>query len=178
MKVRRFILYKLWTRFLTWFGNIMIATRPPKVKAVHIRKLLSLAQPGDIMCRKYTYYLDSYFIRGKYTHSGIIIDNDNMIHAVAEGVGKIDIIDFMKDADGFILLRPAVNDFRKMKDFLERKIGIPYDFIFKKDRDAFYCHELTWNALQEGGAQLPPTDEIIYAEDIMKVCRVIYEPEL
>jgi len=156
----------------------MLATEPPKVKAAHIRKLISLAKPGDIMCRKYTYYFDSYFIKGKYTHSGVIIDGENMVHAVAEGVGKIDIIDFMKDADGFILLRPQLKNFKAMKKFLESMIGIPYDFIFKKDRDAFYCHELTWNALQEGGMDLPPTGEIIYAADIIKICKTIYEPDL
>ncbi len=178
MKIRNTIPYKLWTRFVTWFGDLMVATRPPKVKAAHIRELLRLAKPGDIICRKYTYYFDSYFIKGKYTHSGIIIDDQNMIHAVAEGVSRIDIIDFMKDADGFILLRPVLPDFTKMKVFLESKIGIPYDFIFKKDVDAYYCHELTWSGLQEGGMQLPSTGEIIYAEDIMKVCTTIYEPEI
>ncbi len=178
MKIRRSFIYKLWTRFLTKFGDLMIATEPPKVKAAHIRELLKLAKPGDVMCRKYTYYFDSYFIKGKYTHSGVIIDSENMIHAIAEGVGKIDIIDFMKDADGFILLRPVLTNFSGMKSFLESKIGVPYDFIFKKDRDAFYCHELTWNALQEGGVQLAPKDDIIYAEDIIKICSIIYEPEI
>ncbi len=177
-KFRNSVIYKLWARFLTWFGDIMVATQPPKVKALQIRELLRLGKPGDIICRKYTYYFDSYFIKGKYTHSGIITDSRNMIHSVAEGVSRIDIIDFVKDADGFVLIRPAKVNIAKMKIFLTGCIGKPYDFIFKKDKDAFYCHELTWNALLAGGAKLPETGEIIYADDLLNICKTIYDPGL
>ena len=178
MKFRKTFIYRLWALFLTKLGDIMLATKPPRVKAEHIRELLRLSRPGDIICRKYTYYFDSIFIKGEYTHSGVIIDPKNMIHSTAEGVGKIDVIDFVKDTDGFILLRPGRVDISKMKTFLKSCVGKPYDFIFKKDDHAYYCHELTWSALIRGGMKLPETGMIVYAEDIMKVCRKIYEPDL
>jgi hypothetical protein len=73
------MLYKIWSRFLTWLGDVYLAVEPPKVKAKHIRKCLDVVQSGDILCRKYIYYLDGYFIKGAYSHSGIVINNTTMI---------------------------------------------------------------------------------------------------
>ena len=78
--------YTFLSGFLERFGDIMIAFRPPKVRAEHIRKALEIAKPGQIICRRFSYYLDAYFIRGKYTHSGLVISDKEMIHAVAKGV--------------------------------------------------------------------------------------------
>lgn len=162
---------------MTWFGDIYLATTPPKVKAKDIRKLLELLQPGDIICRRYIYYLDAYFIKGKYSHSGIIINREMMIHSIAEGVDYIDIIDYTKDCDGFILLRPNI-DIQRSIAFAKRQVGKPYDFLFdKSEKDAFYCHELVFYSLAEGSltiaAQIPM--HIIYAEDVIKFCQKIYE---
>lgn len=173
------IIYKIWSKFLTWFGDLYFATRPPQIKAHHIRKILELLEPGDIICRKYIYYLDSYFIKGQYSHSGLVIDNKTMIHSIAEGVGKIDPIDFIKDCDGFILLRPKYTyngQAQKAINWAEMQIGKPYDFIFdKSNKDAFYCHELTVSSLNYAGILIIPKESIIYAEDLLNTCSKIYE---
>lgn len=173
------IFYRIWKRFLTWFGDIYFATELPKVKAEHLRKLLPIIRKGDVICRKYSYYLDSYFIKGAYSHSGICISDLNMIHAVAEGVGEVDILDFVKDTDGFIILRPNYSnseDLEKAITFAISQKGKPYDFIFNgKDVNYFYCHELTWNSLKEGNVNIIPKEKIIYADDLIKSCAKIYE---
>jgi hypothetical protein len=64
------MLYKVWKRILTWFGDLYLATAPPKIKAKEIRAALSIIKRGDIICRRYIYYLDSYFIKGKYSSGG------------------------------------------------------------------------------------------------------------
>ena len=173
------VFYKIWKRFLTFFGDIYFATEPPKVKAVHLRKLLNLLKPGQILARKYTYYLDSYFIKGKYSHSGIYIGDGKMIHAVAEGVCEIDVLDFTKDSDGFIILQPPYKteeDLYKAIKYAEQQIGKPYDFIFNDhDQSSFYCHELSWAALKEGSVIINPKESIVYASDLTDACESIYE---
>lgn len=170
-------IYSGWSKLLTWFGDLYFATEPPKIKACHIRQLEQIVQVGDILCRRYTYYLDSHFIKGKYSHSGIYIGNHLMVHSVAEGVEKIDIIDFVKDSDGFIVVRPPAGvNVEAMISFAIAQIGKPYDFMFNKQtKNDFYCHELTFYSLMSGSIAIIPKDRIIYAEDILGVCGKIYE---
>jgi len=163
---------------LTWFGDIMLATKPPKVRGRHVRILLDRLHPGDIILRSYNYYLDSYFIKGEYTHSGIYIGGDTVIHAVAEGVCRIDSIDFIKDSDDFMILRPNFPCVKKEKaiQWVVKQLGKPYDFFFsKKEKSAFYCHELSYNYLQIADVLINPEEKIIYAKDLRKVCSVIYK---
>ena len=173
------VLYRIWRRFLTWFGDLYFATEPPSVKGIDLRKVMSLVKKGDILCRKYNYYADSYFIKGAYSHSGICESDEMMVHAIAEGVGEIDVLDFTKDTDGFVILRPHYTDeasVEKAVEFAKSKIGCPYDFIFsKKDKNKFYCHELTWNSLLAAGINIMPKENIVYATDLINACDIIYE---
>lgn len=174
------MLYKLWAKFLTFIGDIYFAVEPPKVKAKHIRKCLDVVQSGDIICRKYTYYLDGYFIKGAYSHSGIVINNTTMIDSVAEGVREVDILDFIKDCDGFIVIRPKYASYDFVLDAIRHarsKVGCPYDFAFNYiKKDAFYCHELTASCLYAANINIRH-GKIIYAEDLINECEIIYETE-
>lgn len=73
----------------------------------HTFKALNLLQPGDIVLRGYDNYLDGYFIddRLSYSHGAIYVGDNTIIHAVAEGVSKINALDFMK-CDRICILRP------------------------------------------------------------------------
>ena len=162
------MIYKIWSRFLAWISDIMISTSPPNIKAKHIRELTNKVLPGDIVCRK-TYYLDAYFIKGEYSHSGFVISDQDMIHAVSEGVEKIDILDFVKDSDGFILLRPEYKNVDKCIDYAKEQIGKPYDFLFsRKDDSRLYCHELTSRILNQDNIKIEPEHDIIYANDFIR----------
>ena len=140
---------------------------------------MELARPGDIVCRRYVWYLDGYFIKGEYTHSGIVVNTNTIIHAVAEGVTRIDIIDYVKDADGFVLLRP-INTAEHPYDpalaifFACGMIGKPYDFVFQSGPDAFYCHELAYYAIMHGGKKVIKPDGYMLYEDVAKECAVLY----
>jgi uncharacterized protein YycO len=179
--IRKSFIYKLLARFLTWFGDIRIELTPPATRARHFRKLLTLVQPGDVICRKYDSYLDSIFIPGEYTHSGIVTHKDTMIHAIAEGVERIDVLDFVLDTEGFILLRPRYDrEINVMNTviFAENQVGKPYDFLFEYgESETFYCHELTAKSLSAGGIPILRKNRIIYANDIIPRCRVIYESD-
>lgn len=177
---RGFPAYMRWARFLTRLGNVMFATEPPKMNAEYLRRLLTEVRTGDIICRKYSYYLDSVFIAGEYSHAGVVVDAAagprSMVHAIAEGVQYVDIIDFVMQTDGFLLLRPPAGlDLHKGIALMHKSVGLPYDFIFVGDPDAYYCFELAYAYLNESGLQDPPPKHV-YAEDLAKHCTVIYEP--
>ena len=178
--------YKIWSKFLKWFGDIMFATKPPKVRSFEIRHMLEIIKSGDIICRSYNYYLDSFLIPGKYTHSGIVIKNTCIVHSIAEGVEYIDPIDFIKDADKFIILRPKYRTNALMKVAIKKAeslIGKDYDFMFDMDKDAYYCTELTVACLNE--ADIWPQSQIIKrfwikkevytVKSLIDACEKIYE---
>lgn len=184
-------LYKIYTRIVTWIGDIMFATKPPKTTSRQILDLLDIIKPGDVICRKYTYYLDSYLIPGKYSHSGIVINKDKMVHSISDGVSYIHPIDFIKDTDGFIVLRPKYeNDEAINKTLLQCEYyidnKIKYDFLFN-DPNKLYCHELSCACLGMGGILIFPSSitlgffplkfkKIVYlADDLIKKCDIVYK---
>ena len=141
----------------------MMATQPPKVRAEHILKMMDIIQPGDIICRKYTYYLDSILIPGEFSHSGLVFDSSKMGHSIAEGCQYIHPIDFVKDTDGFIICRPKyekpadlVRVFDLAKWYIDNKVQ--YDFMFN-DIKKLYCHEFTCRCLERAGIAIPMVDK-------------------
>lgn len=175
--------YILWRTFLTWFGNVMLATQPPKVRASHIRTLLGVAVPGDILLRKYNYALDSFFIPGLYSHSGVVVECEQIIHSIAEGVSLDDLIDFVKDCDGFLLLRPHYQDEDAIEQatiYAHQHVGCPYDFLFELnqaelEKNAYYCHELSYFCVKAGGVVVPVAGPHITCDDFVKCFNKVYE---
>lgn len=184
-------IYGLYKRIMTHVGDIMLATAPPKTKAEQILKMLSVIKKGDIICRKYNYYLDSYLIPGEYTHSGIVKSKDEMIHSIAEGVQFIHPIDFIKDTDGFIVLRPTYTNESAVDRCIARAIEnvnnkVEYDFTFN-DPNKLYCHELTADCLAKANIKISRTTFYVgvspfkierttyLAENIIRDCSKIYE---
>lgn len=143
---------KLKRILLTIFGDIKVFRWPLWIvydpdrygmTGSKIRSVLDIIKPGDIVLRGYRHYADGYFIPGKYSHSGIYVGDNMIVHAVAEGVCKIDILDFLM-CDICCILRPKKTD---AADGAVKKvvgyIGTEYDFDFSKGDSALYCHELT-----------------------------------
>ena len=161
---------------MTWIGDIQYRTSPPKVRACHVRRLLELVQPGDVVCRKYCWYLDAYLIPGKYSHSGVVVSDHRMVHSVSEGVTFIDPMDFIKDTDGFVLIRPSA-DAEMVTAAAMDMVGKPYDFMFDLlDKDAMYCHEMTLAALEAGGMKISLSHPgRVIADDLIACCKVVYE---
>lgn len=141
-------------------GKVQLTFVPPKVRAEHLRLAMKFACEGTIIARKYDHYLDSLLIPGSYSHTGVCESNTYMIHAVGEGVGRIDVLDFVKDCDGFIMLRPKQNlDFRYSDalSWLRAQRGKNYDFKFNgQDASALFCHETTAGYCIAGGFKMLP----------------------
>lgn len=197
----RSFFYRRWVRALTILGDLQLAFAPPRIRAKDIRKLLRVLRPGDIVCRKYTWYLDAYLIPGKFTHSGVYVNTmglaretrfvppiDGIVHAVAEGVVVDDVIDYVKDADGFCVLRPRslqdvsitgskpLNVSAWASSYAMEYIGLPYDFLFDSEsNDAMYCHELSAKVLRAGGADIEKTGRVFLFEDLARACEIVME---
>jgi hypothetical protein len=184
-------LYEHYSKFLTWFGDLYMATEPPLCKAEQIERMLELIEEGDVICRGYNYYADSYFIPGEYTHSGFVINKRQMMHSIAEGVQLIHPIDFVKDVDRFIILRPkyegADTFYAVGRAFWHCDHNkTEYDFTFKDDTK-FYCHEFTADCLAHASVHAEKTHkhfgvwpfkftrELYLAQNIIDVCNVVYE---
>jgi len=145
------IIYWLKSKFLTFFGDIKYFKFPfffvydPDdylIDGPKMRDIMKKVRIGDLILRRYRHYLDGVFIPGKYSHTGIYIGEGKMIHAVAEGVTEIDLLDFIK-CDGIIILRPAFGQKKAVETAKQcERDGIPYDFDFKEGVKALYCHEL------------------------------------
>ena len=155
--------YKLWAKFLTivgdikWFKWPMWILYDPDEFSVYgkdILDILGVIQPGDIILRGYRHYIDGFFIKifgidtsdsvigGDWSHGAIYIGDNKVIHAVAEGVSEVDLIDFCK-CDRIAIFRPK--KYKKQaisiaKKFLKDKIQ--YDFVFKHGASSLYCFEL------------------------------------
>ena len=143
---------KLKSKFLTIFGDIKVFKYPLwivydpcqyQICGQKLREILDLVQPGDIIARGYVNYLDGYFIPGKYSHTGVVISANTMIHSVAEGVCKVDILDFLQ-CDRCCIIRPKLASAVPVAiDRAHDYLGTKYDFSFSEGDDALYCHELT-----------------------------------
>jgi len=121
-------------RLLTILGDIKVFGFPfflvydpgsYRVGGRDMRQLIELVRPGDVLVRGYTSYLDGRFIPGYFSHAGLylgpVTETDRALaparhqgrvepgaqmvaHAVAEGVGLVDLLDFAR-CDRLAVLR-------------------------------------------------------------------------
>ena len=154
------LLKKIKQAFLTVFGDIKIYKFPffmiycPttfKVKGYHTRNVMDVIKPGDIVLRKYVDDLDGYFIPGRYSHSSIYVGDGQIIHAVADGVEYIDLIDFLRCDDFCVLRQDDEEAAKKACEFAiqAEKDKAKYDFDFMSDNNDYYCHELVATAYSD-----------------------------
>lgn len=156
-------LYKIWSKFLTFFGDIKCFRFPLwlvydpdcyQITGDKVLEIMDIIQPGDIILRGYNRYLDGKFINlfgidtsktaigGDWSHGAIYVGKGKIIHAVAEGVSQTDIIEFTR-CDRICIFRPKKHQtaaIRQAKKFL--KDNVPYDFSFENSASTLYCFEL------------------------------------
>ena len=147
---------KIWHKFLDIFGELHISKYPLwmmydptyfKMTGTKILEVLNLVKPGDILIRGYDGYADGYFIpysenHGRYSHAGIYVGNNEVIHAVSPCVSTIHLIDFV-ECDRLAILRPKSGiDKAILNAKAFAKNVIKYDFDFSKGSNSLYCFEL------------------------------------
>lgn len=126
-------------KFPLWF---VYDPEDPGVDGEHLLKLMRSVRPGDIIMRGWRHYLNGFFIPGEYSHGGVCLGEDMVMHAVSAGVVKCNILDFAM-ADRVCVLRPSRGQedaVRKAIEFMESKT--PYDYKMTEGQEALYCFEL------------------------------------
>ena len=149
--------YSLWSRFLTKFGYIKVFKYPfwlvydPddfEVTGEKVLEVMNILKPGDVVLRGYNHYLDGKFVPDelKFSHGAMYVGDGKLIHAVAEGVSEIDVIEFTR-CDRVAVLRPKRGQkaaIAKAKELLKK--NTPYDFGFNRGVSSVYCFELCGEA--------------------------------
>jgi len=153
------ILNSMYRNFLKIFGDIKIFPWPmfiiynPEgygVKGEEVRDIINQIQPGDILIRGYKRYLDGYFIPGFFSHAAIVVNDNMIIHSMAEGVFKQDIINFCRcDYMAILRFKKGIEvDTQQFCKNAENLLGAKYDFEFEDGDDEYYCTELVYQVCQ------------------------------
>ena len=93
-------------KFLIEFtGHTMLHNRPPwfvyrpdihKVRGPDVRRILDIVEPGDILLRRFDGYLNTLFTPGYFSHAGIFVGSNQIVHAVSQGTIQEDILNFCR----------------------------------------------------------------------------------
>jgi len=83
--------FKKW--FLRWFsdirlykgGIIFFGDSHYDIKGKETREILDIIQPGDVFLRRYDHYLGSILIQGYWSHAGIYVGDNSVIHMIGKG---------------------------------------------------------------------------------------------
>jgi len=125
---------------------ILFKTYHYELKGHHIRQVLDIIQPGDILLRKYKYYITNWFIPGYFSHAAIYVGDNNIIHMLGDGIKKEDILTFTRCDDISILRMPAIieSDIKEILDEANKLYDkdVDYDYSFSSTNEKFYCSEL------------------------------------
>jgi hypothetical protein len=148
----RKILSKIWIKFLTILAAVRISKYPPfiyydyntfTITGNNIDAIKELLQPGDLILRGFDDFIGSILI-GRYSHIGLVIDSDLIIHAIEPVVTYCHLYDFCK-CDRIIILRPKLESNKHLTDILitaHSLIGTKYDFNFDfENSTSFSCTE-------------------------------------
>jgi len=147
--------YNLKSGFIGWFGNIKLYKHPffvllghaaYKIKGQHMREILNILEPGDILLRRYDHYISGLMIPGYFTH-GALYSGDNMVtHLLGQGITVEDILVFTR-CDDIAIIRctdPALVNEALTRSNKQVEKGVEYDYDFNTESpDRLYCTEFT-----------------------------------
>ncbi len=126
----------------------------PADRLLHVRKII---RKGDILLLGNLTTIYPIFFGEVLTHSAIYIGHGKVIHSVLKGVSKIQLRKLVPKYDTLVILRlpKKINQRRKIiksvKSYLNKRIGLPYNFDFRKDDSSYYCTQLVIDALNKSG---------------------------
>lgn len=122
----------------------------------YVRQVVASLRNGDILVSNESWHLSNLTIPGRMNHAAIFFGG-YVYEAVAQGVVRVDPVDWFMRKNEFAVCRPVWEGriwHKKMHQFLLKAVGKPYDLMFgdTKTDQSFYCSELSWLAWE---AMLP-----------------------
>ncbi len=179
------ILEKIYKKTLQIFGDIKVFPWPMfilyhpegyKMKGEDVREVLNTIKPGDVLLRGYLRYIDGYFIPGTFSHAGMYVGENKVIHSMAEGIFKEDVINFCR-CDMIAIMRVrGITDVEINQACIKAKvlIGTKYDFEFESGDDELYCTEAVVKFLEHLDLEIEKTTTSILFGLISKT---YYQPD-
>ena len=140
---------------IEWTGHTMISRYPPwiiyrpdihRVRGEQVRRVLDTVRSGDILLRRFDGYLNTILTKGYYSHAGIFVGGNQVVHAVSQGTIQEDILDFCR-ADAVCVLGVINVSHAEVIRAVSKAIdaadaNIDYDFDFSSLNETYYCTEL------------------------------------
>lgn len=127
-------------------GIILFGDSHYGIKGPHVRDIIDILEPGDVLLRRYAHYLGSVLTKGYWSHAAIYVGDNNVVHMLGDGISTEDILTFTRCDDVAILrskdaslIQSAIE---KANNYMAE--GIAYDYNFDKLPDKFYCTEFIW----------------------------------
>jgi len=144
--IKKFIIDSIGNIRLYNFGVVLFGDSNYKLKGNNIRDILNIIEPGDVLLNRHDHYVSGFFIKGAFSHAGLYVGNNNVIHVVGDGIKIEDILTFTR-ADAFAIVR--CTDKSLIPNAIEEAYvqlykDVQYDYDFDKTSpDEFYCSEFT-----------------------------------
>jgi len=155
--------YSIKKKMLSWMSTVKISPYPffiilggktdYSINGSHIRLIMKNLQPGDILLSKKNVFLTSLGIPGYWSHVGLYVGNNKVIHVDGDGLHNCDILDFT-DADNIAIyrLQSSIENKQKIINLALEKaqklttkdIEYDYDFDLSSDKK-FFCTELVYH---------------------------------
>jgi hypothetical protein len=157
MKEMRFILFILFNPIIRLAGKISWRMgRPYKIRMDKLQDIKGKIKPGMVVLTRKEYELTNLFIPGYWTHTAMIVSDNEIVEAVRQGVMRKQIDEFFTTVDDFLILEPRFCDRSTMQNatkFAKNVIGYPYNYFFMPHHNSYFCTELIFNAYAHASGQ-------------------------
>ena len=156
-----------------------------RVRGKDIRNILNSVEPGDILLRRFDQYVNTLCTPGFFSHAGIFVGDNDVVHSVSSGCIREDLLNFCR-TDAIAILRSknlyseAVNQATLMS-----QMNLPYDYEFSSTNESYYCTETVDVAHDHmfkndysvvAGNKLLTPDAIYNSNKVSLILQVNYKP--
>lgn len=122
-----------------------IGNPEPRISHEFVELVLKNIQVGDVLLSRERWRLTNPFVPGYWGHAAIYFGSDKVIEAIGSGVRDESLLRWLYQKDSVAILRPV--GLQRDECELAARIafaqkGLPYDYQFVPNANAFYCSEL------------------------------------
>lgn len=135
-------------------GGTIIHHRENLLTDADLKRAKKSLKAGDVVLVGGHRRFSSLVIKGPVTHAMLYIGSRRFVHAVVDGIEIDSLHAVFCEYDTMVILRAIDADKNKIKKALKfalSRVGVPFDFEFNNNPEAFYCSELILRAFRDAG---------------------------